>query len=71
MKEGRTCSTCCWVGTSCYNYPDECIHPLVARVGSTKFTRNCIFQRSLGFFKTLFTDDCGKRGRWWNKGCRK
>jgi hypothetical protein len=67
MREDRACTDCRWVIISkpTYDYPDECSHPLIAKTGSTKYTRNCEFQRSLGFFKTLFTDECGKKGRYW------
>jgi hypothetical protein len=64
-NEIKDCVDCKWSLLSNYGYPRECTHSMIAKPGSTKFTRNCKFQRSLGFFRILFTDDCGKKGRYW------
>ena len=66
MTQIKDCADCKWeLYNPEYSYPPECSHPMIAKTGSTKYTRNCEFQRSLGFFKILFTDDCGKKGRYW------
>lgn len=57
----QPCETCQSVLIS-NNYPNECSHPCVAKTFSTKYTRNCFYQRSRVFY---VGDTCGRKGKWW------
>jgi hypothetical protein len=62
----KDCADCKWRHYSPeYSYPPECTHSMIAKPGSTKYTRNCEFQRSLSSWRIMFSDECGKKGRYW------